>query len=166
MIPFRILSYTQVTPFRVQQSFIQNYKIPQFSQIRFSRLSVDEDGIETENQELDLKLKGHIPEILPIFGKRFNLWYPEIPKQCKNCFDFNHTAKICNNPREEWLNYVAKLHKTGTFKDELFGSWIETLAKYHPAYAKRDLRGQIEANKQQLGADDLRRQIPQRGYVY
>jgi len=106
-----------------------------------------------------VKLKQHVPEILPIFGKRFNLWYPGIPKQCKNCYEFEHIASQCKNQRLEWLDYVAKVHGTGYFRDELFGTWIDTLKKYHPKFKTDDLRSVIDAGKTDRRPDDLRYQL-------
>jgi len=128
------------------------------------RSKIDEDGIESEELVVDVKIKSHIPEILPVYGKRFNVWYPGIPKQCKTCFDFDHTAKTCKSQKLPWLDYVAKIHEVGKIKDELLGSWLDTLKKYHSNYKpgpQIDLRAQLDANKRQLEPDDLRRNIQQ-----
>jgi len=125
------------------------------------RATLDEDEIETEDLEIDIKLTDHIPELLPIYGKRVNVWYPGIPKQCNKCFDFNHVYKECTKEKVPWLDYVAKVLRTGVFKEKLFGTWIETLSKYHPDYQPktRDLRAELEANKRGLNRGDLRRHI-------
>lgn len=128
------------------------------------RASKDLDGIETDDLEVDLILRQHPPEVLPIYGKRFVIWYPGIPKQCKKCYNLDHIAKTCTNPAIEWLDYVAGVHQLGTFKDELFGSWLDTLKLHHPKYNPalanpQDLRQEIQFNRQGLQQNDLRRQI-------
>jgi len=130
----------------------------------FHRASKDLDGIETDDLEVDLVLRQHPPEVLPIFGKRFVIWYPGIPKQCKKCYNLDHIAKNCTNPAIEWLDYVAGVHQLGTFKDELFGTWLDTLKLHHPKYNPalsnpQDLRQEIQFNRQGLQQNDLRRQI-------
>lgn len=129
------------------------------------RAAKDLDGIETDDLEIDLVLKQHPPEVLPICGKRFVIWYPGIPKQCKNCYELDHIAKTCKNQSITWLEYIARLHQLGQFKDELFGSWIDTLKLHHPSYNNQvqanpqDLRNEIQYNRQGLQQHDLRRQI-------
>jgi len=67
----------------------------------FFRSVVDSDGIGTDDWTLQVKLNQHIPELLPINGRRSLVYYPGIPKQCKNCYETGHIAPVCQNTKED-----------------------------------------------------------------
>lgn len=96
-------------------------------------------------------------------GKRVNVTYPGQPKLCRNCLCQGHIAKDCSDAvKADFLDYVARLYKSGLFKEELFGSWIETLKKYHSDYNRpnpEDLRQVMTYNSRGLPRQDLRRHI-------
>lgn len=119
-----------------------------------------EDGIGTDEWMVDVKLTHHIPQILPIKGNRATVYYPGIPKQCKKCFQTDHTAPFCKNS-VDWLEYVANFVNTGLYPEQMFGRWMETLRKYHPQFNRNpnDLRHEIELNKRGVPTNDLRRKI-------
>jgi len=86
------------------------------------------DDIATDDYEIDVKLDNHIPEILPMNGKRVHVTYPGQPKLCRTCLCQGHIAKDCADlEKTDFLDYVARLLKSGLFKEELFGSWIDSL---------------------------------------
>jgi len=124
---------------------------------------VGSDGVGTDDYEIDIKLDNHIPEILPMNGKRVNITYPGQPKLCRNCLCQGHIAKECpDQEKADFLDYVARLLKSGLFREELFGSWIDTLKKFHQDYNRpnpQDLRQVMVFNQRGLPRQDLRRNI-------
>lgn len=112
---------------------------------------------------MDIKLDNHIPSILPMKGKRIYVCYPGQAKLCKNCFFQGHIQKDCpEQSKGNWLDFVARILKTGKFDQSLFGSWIDALNKYHPEYNRpdpQDLRQVMDFNHRGVGRGDLRRQI-------
>jgi len=119
--------------------------------------------VGTDDYEIDIKLRNHIPEILPMNGKRVNVSYPGQPKLCRNCLCQGHIAKECSDKdKADFLDYVARILKSGLFKEDLFGSWIDTLKKFHPDYNRpnpQDLRQVMSYNQRGLPRQDLRRNI-------
>jgi len=91
-------------------------------------------GIGEDNYEAEAVLSSHIPEILPIGGRRLHVSYIGQLKQCKNCFNIGHIAATCESNKVDWLEYVATLHKSGKFKAELFDGWMPSLKQYHSDY--------------------------------
>lgn len=48
-----------------------------------ARFVIGAQEIGTDDYEIDAKLKNHIPEILPMNGRRIQVSYPGQPKLCK-----------------------------------------------------------------------------------
>ncbi len=84
-------------------------------------------GIRTDVFETEIVLNKHIPEFLPIAGRKVQVAYPGIPKVCNNCFQTGHMKRSCKSKKKDWLERVAEIRKTGEFEDELFGGWIGLL---------------------------------------
>jgi len=84
-------------------------------------------GARTDVLEVDLVLRKHIPEFLPIAGKKVQINYPGIPKACIRCYKTGHLKRNCKGVKVEWIDRVTELRKTGEFPDELFGDWIKIL---------------------------------------
>jgi len=96
-------------------------------------------------------------------GKRIHVSYPGQPKLCRNCLCQGHVVKDClEQNKTDFLDYVARLLKSGLFKEELFGSWIDSLKKYHHEFNRpnpNDLRQVMNFNQRGLQRQDLRRSI-------
>jgi len=143
------------------RGFLYFYKDNNLSLITSSS-PVDSDGIGTDDWNIKIQLDQHIPELLPINGKRSLVYYPGIPKQCKRCFETGHTAPGCTNPKEDWLNYVVRFLQTNQFTESMVGGWIDALKKYHPLYNRadpKDLRQQLDLTRRGVDGEDLRRKI-------
>jgi len=84
-------------------------------------------GIRSDVFETELLLRKHIPEFLPIAGRKLQVGYPGIPKACNNCYQLGHMKRNCKNKKKEWLERVGDLRQSGEFEDELFGGWIALL---------------------------------------
>jgi len=71
-----------------------------------------------------------IPEFLPIDGKRVRIHYSGMPKQCLNCYGYNHLRQECKEGKTQWLEYVAGfMEKNKDIKKELFGRWYYLVQK-------------------------------------
>lgn len=96
-------------------------------------------------------------------GKRVHVTYPGQPKLCRTCLCQGHIAKDCpDQSKTDFLDYVARLLKSGLFKEELFGSWIDSLKKFHHEFNRpnpNDLRQVMNFNQRGLQRHDLRRNI-------
>jgi len=89
----------------------------------------DYDGIGSDQFEVDVRLSRHMPDQLPIDGKRISFYYPGIKKVCNRCFKCGHIKKECNEPKGKWIDFVHKLYLSNKFTDSMFGKWIEELDK-------------------------------------
>jgi len=74
-------------------------------------------------------LKKHLPDVLPIDGKKVQLYYLGIKKVCNKCFLVGHIKRECTENRGSWLDFVLKLVKSGKFANHMFGDWIDILEK-------------------------------------
>jgi hypothetical protein len=97
-----------------------------------SRFPVDKDDVGFPDFTVDVKLDRHVPDILPIRGKRVRLSYPGIPAFCSKCWQIGHTFRDCTKIKTNWLEYVADFYAKEEVSDDMLGSWIESLEKYHP----------------------------------
>ena len=84
-------------------------------------------GLRSDIFETEIRLARHIPEFLPIAGRKVQISYPGIPKACNNCFGTGHMKRNCKSKKVEWITRVAELRKTGEFVDSMFGGWISIL---------------------------------------
>jgi hypothetical protein len=84
-------------------------------------------GLRTDVFETEILLRQHIPEHLPIAGRKVLVSYPGIPKSCNNCYQVGHLKRNCHSKKRDWLHRVAELRASGNFEDELFGGWIPIL---------------------------------------
>jgi len=91
-------------------------------------------------------LKAHVPEILPIAGRRIHISYPGQLKQCRRCYGQGHINATCESDQKvDWLEYVNTLLKSGKFKSQLFEGWMQSLKANHPEYQEQaDLRDVID----------------------
>jgi len=93
--------------------------------------------IGEDNYEVEVALNSHVPEILPINDKRLHVSYLGQLKQCRNCFGQGHIASTCEVDKVDWIEYVATLHKSGKFDNDLFEGWMPALKQYHSSYKEQ-----------------------------
>jgi hypothetical protein len=84
-------------------------------------------GLHTDVMVCEIVLHRHIPEYLPIAGRKVQINYPGIPKACNNCYNVGHMKRNCKTKKKDWLDRVAELRGTKEFEDEMFGGWISIL---------------------------------------
>jgi hypothetical protein len=86
-------------------------------------------GIRTDVLVFEVVLKKHIPEFLPISGRKVLINYPGIPRECNNCYRTGHLRRNCKTKKRDWIERVDELRRSGDFEDELFGGWLTILAQ-------------------------------------
>jgi len=84
-------------------------------------------GVRTDEIEVEVRLTEHIPEYLPVAGKKVLISYPGIPKMCIRCYKTGHLKRNCKSRKIEWIDKVDQMRKTGRFEDALFGDWATIL---------------------------------------
>ncbi len=94
---------------------------------------MDEDNIGYDSYSIDIRLKKHIPDVLPIRGKRVKLTYPGIPAFCNNCWRIGHTHWDCKRNKANWLEFVEDFFNNRDVSDDMLGSWVESVKKYLPS---------------------------------
>ncbi len=72
-----------------------------------------------------LKLAFHIPEYLPMWGKKARIYYHGIPLYCVSCNEIGHVKNECQADPVSWKSYIQRLVKDG-ISTELFGAWINS----------------------------------------
>ncbi len=83
----------------------------------------DKFGLKTDNIEVELKLKRHIPEFLPMYSRRIRIFYLGMKKQCNNCLEIGHIKPDCKNDKRDWFSYIESLVESKEFEADLFGDW-------------------------------------------
>jgi hypothetical protein len=103
---------------KVTESYQYNY-----SYIKNSR------GFNTPKYEIEVTLKEHVPEWLPMYGKKVRIFYHGMPRQCNGCYKLGHLKWECKEDKLNWRSYVFHLRSTGNYEDALFGSWLDEKPK-------------------------------------
>jgi len=84
-------------------------------------------GIRTDVIETELLLRAHIPEYLPVAGKKVIISYPGIKRMCINCYKIGHLKRNCKSRKVEWIDKVDEMRRSGLYEDSLFGEWSTIL---------------------------------------
>ena len=84
-------------------------------------------GLRSDVFETEIVLNRHVPEFLPIAGRKVQVAYPGIPRACNNCYETGHLKRNCKSKKKTWLQRVADIRKNGEFDDSMFGGWIGIL---------------------------------------
>ena len=93
----------------------------------------DEEDSEGTNAtgiySIKMRLEKHIPQLLPLDGRRIKIYYRSIKKLCTNCFG-KHPRKDCQNQKMAWIDYVRMfVCDNPDFESDLFGRWNEILKR-------------------------------------
>lgn len=83
----------------------------------------------------DLKVKmtidEHIPQFLPIDGRKVKIYYKGIPKMCTACYEVGHIKANCENSPTSWMEYVANLIESSDENEmALFGRWTKIARRW------------------------------------
>jgi len=128
-------------------------------------------GIKTDNYSVRLKLQFHIPEYLPIHGKKARVYYHGIPSFCGRCHRIGHTKSDCNYNPATWLeflyiilicnwiktlfslltrfDFIKRLRTENRIKDSFFGPWLETNPVEGPVILKNVQQPFLDQNPEQ-----------------
>ncbi len=133
-----------------------------------SRYPLDANGVGLPDYSADIVLNKHIPDTLPICGKRVKVTYPGIPILCNRCWKLGHGHWECKDPNKtNWLELVADFYGNQRVTDEMLGTWVDALCKYHPLIRDQPNTNDARATQstQGLHPTDLRRQIEREPYM-
>jgi len=83
--------------------------------------------ISTDDITCQMKLKKHIYNQLPAFGRKLRISYKGQPIQCGACFGFGHIRSECGNPRIDWLLYVKGILEETQVPPSMLGRWYELM---------------------------------------
>jgi len=81
-----------------------------------------EDSVETL-----MRLRKHIPAILPAFGKRLYIRYKGQLTQCSKCLRSGHIRRNCSSTSNNWVGYIKLFAESGAVPEHLLGTWMEYL---------------------------------------
>lgn len=93
----------------------------------------EEHIIKVGNGVLSVKMKieEHIPQFLPINGRKVKVYYRGMPKLCSRCYEEGHMKADCENTFTSWLEYVANfIEMHPHFDEKLFGKWRKISEKW------------------------------------
>jgi hypothetical protein len=86
-------------------------------------------GLRTDVLETEIVLREHVPEFLPISGRKLLVSYPGIPKTCNHCYQTGHLKRDCKNKRLSWVDRVREMRASGKFTDDMFGGWVAIIER-------------------------------------
>jgi hypothetical protein len=101
----------------------------------------DKYSYKTDEIEVELCLKKHIPEYLPMFGRKIRIYYLGMKKQCNNCLGLGHLKSDCEEDKRDWFNFIEELIDSGDFDEDLFGDWPATIERKRAALKNNDKSG-------------------------
>jgi hypothetical protein len=90
-------------------------------------------GLKTDTYEVELVLRKHIEEFLPMYGQKVVVSYPGMPKMCNRCYLSGHLRRECNNRKRDWIAYVIDLVENQAINEELIGSWKNAVQRWKSA---------------------------------
>lgn len=101
---------------------------------------IDEDPEVGEESEVVLgcgkfkvkmRIVEHIPQYLPMNGRKVRIYYRGINKVCTNCYQGGHNKQECENGRMTWVEYVSNfIDDNPDFEKEMFGRWIHITRRW------------------------------------
>ena len=78
--------------------------------------------------KVKMRILEHIPQYLPVNGRKVKIYYKGIAKLCTNCYDSGHLKHNCSNQRITWIDYVKSFMDTNPDVPALlYGRWLALL---------------------------------------
>jgi len=90
-------------------------------------------GLKTDVFEVEIVLKKHINEYLPMYGQKVQVNYPGIPRMCNRCYLVGHLRRECNNKKRDWIEYVVNLIENDGIKSDFVGTWKNAISRWRNA---------------------------------
>jgi len=84
-------------------------------------------GVSEDSVEVLMRLRKHIPAILPAFGKRLYVRYKGQLTQCSKCLQSGHIRKNCTSATNNWVGYIQLFARSGAVPEFLLGNWMDYL---------------------------------------
>jgi len=81
--------------------------------------------LKEDNLEVFVKLRKHIPPILPAFGRKLFIKYRGQPIMCNSCYEIGHIKKTCPKTSITWIEHVRSVIESGIYPTMLLGNWIK-----------------------------------------
>jgi len=130
-IPVEIGSFTRITASTCDFSVDPMEILPWLA--KFGSVGTKYDyvrnsvGVRTDVIETEIRIAKHVPEYLPVAGRKIQIGYPGIPRMCIKCFGTGHLKRSCRNKKVDRIDKVAEMRASGQFSDEMFGKWTSIL---------------------------------------
>ena len=93
--------------------------------------------VKTDTAIFRMRLRKHVPSVLPAYGRKMMVIYHGQPKVCGACFEPGHVRKDCTNERVDWMYYVKAISEVAPLP--MLGKWGEILVK-NPAYGANGMQ--------------------------
>ena len=90
----------------------------------------EEDEYGTGNYWLTMELEKAIPQFLPMFGRKIEIYYRGMEMTCMNCYRNGHRRANCKEEKREWMDYVSEFIEANTFSPEMYGKWEQISKTY------------------------------------
>lgn len=103
-----------------------------------------ESGEEAEVQlssgkfSVKMRIDTHIPQYLPMFGRKVKVHYRGIDKQCTHCYGFGHYRNDCDGERRTWIEYVSDFMDCNEIEESLYGNWVRRVEEWKTRNDKPD----------------------------
>ena len=91
-----------------------------------------DDDIELGSGDywVTMELSDKIPQFLPMYGKKVEVYYRGMDQLCLNCYEGGHKRVDCDNDKKEWMDYVVDFIGNHEFNDGMYGRWVK-IARAH-----------------------------------
>ena len=81
--------------------------------------------------KVKMRIDEHIPQYLPINGRKVKVHYRGIPKMCTNCYQDGHIKFECPNEQVTWIEYVATfIESNPDIPEQLYGRWLDIARRW------------------------------------
>ena len=94
----------------------------------------EEDEYGTGNYWLTMELEEAIPQFLPMFGRKIEIYYRGMEMTCMNCYRSGHRRANCMNGKREWMDYVTEFIESNNLRPEMYGKWDQISKTYLRKY--------------------------------
>ena len=84
--------------------------LSEISEMKHPDSGVD-DPVGNGTYVVQMRLKKHIPQFMPISGRKLRFYYNGIKRQCTNCYG-HHAKQNCRNRKVEWIDQVKDIYLT------------------------------------------------------
>jgi hypothetical protein len=101
---------------------------------------IDEDGdigecseltVGVGNLKVKMRITDHIPQFIPMNGRKVKIYYRGMEKMCINCYRPGHMKVDCEEDQVVWLEYVERFIASNTGIDpSLYGRYVNIVKRW------------------------------------